>query len=119
MKADASLLTTASVLFDAVYVPGGEDSVAMLMKQGKALHFVNEAYMHCKAIAATGAGRDLLRASYLGQIGLLDGADGGVSSEEGVVLAESAGADGMTGAFVEAIAEHRHWGREAKMQVPA
>ncbi len=121
VKADESLLTTASVLFDAVYVPGGEDSVAALKKQGKALHFVNEAYMHAKAIAATGAGVDLLRASYLGTRGLLDGdpSDGEVSAEDGVVLAESAGADGMTEAFVEAVAQHRHWGREMKEQVPA
>jgi catalase len=121
VKADASLTTTASVLYDAVYVPGGAESVAALKKQGKALHFVQEAYRHSKAIAATGAGIELLQASYLGTHGLLgtDRADGAVSSEDGLVLADRAGADGVTEAFVEAIAQHRHWGREQSEQVPA
>ena len=63
---DFSLLTSGSVLFDAVYVPGGERSITTLSQEGKALHFIQEAYTHCKAIAASGAGVELLRASALG-----------------------------------------------------
>lgn len=55
VKIDFSLLTTSSVLFDAVYVPGGEESVAALKREAEAINFVNEAYKHCKTIAATGA----------------------------------------------------------------
>ncbi len=111
LAVDHSLLTTASVLFDAVYVPGGEKSVAALKREAKALHFVNEAYMHCKAIAATGAGVDLLAASYLGA--LQDGAAAGVIADRTAKTGSAAKA------FVAAIAEHRHWSREAKDQVPA
>ena len=39
-------------MFDALYIPGGENSIATLLGNDKALHFVNETYKHCKAIAA-------------------------------------------------------------------
>ena len=60
---DFSLLTASSVLFDAVYVPGGAESVAALSAERDAVEFVTEAYRHCKPIAATGEGVDLLRAA--------------------------------------------------------
>ena len=69
LKVDQSFLTAASVLFDAVYVPAGAKSVQTLSADADAVHFVNEAYKHCKAIAATGDGADLLRASYVGGAG--------------------------------------------------
>ncbi len=47
-----SFLTTASVFYDAVYVPGGINSVATLEAEPDAIHFLNEAFKHCKAIAA-------------------------------------------------------------------
>jgi catalase len=56
LNADCSFLTAASVLFDAVYVPDGEASVAALQAVPEALTFLNEAYNHCKTIAASGAG---------------------------------------------------------------
>ena len=37
---DFSLLTAGSVLFDAVYIPGGEESVEILKGDAKALLFV-------------------------------------------------------------------------------
>ena len=113
---DFSLLTTASVLFDAVYVPGGAKSVAALKREAKALHFVNEAYMHCKAVAATGAGVDLLAASYLGA---LQAAGEKAGADAGVIADRNARVGSAAKAFVAAIAEHRHWSREAKDQVPA
>ena len=40
--------------------------MASLMKIGKALHFLTEAYTHCKTIAATGGGAALVTAALLG-----------------------------------------------------
>src|SRR5690606_2350524 len=57
---DDSLLTTASVIFDAIYIPGG-DSVKTLMEHAGAIHFVAEAYKHCKPFGADGNGVDLLQ----------------------------------------------------------
>jgi catalase len=118
---DFSLLTAGSVLFDAVYVPGGERSVETLKGEAKALHFINEAYTHCKAIAATGAGIDLLSASYLGAEGIIEpqAAGGRMTADEGVIISRNGQASDIAAAFIEAIAQHRHWSREMKDQVPA
>ncbi|RYY52600.1 MAG: catalase, partial [Chitinophagaceae bacterium] len=45
---DRSFLTTPSVVYDAVYVPGGANSVATLEADPDAIHFLNEAFKHCK-----------------------------------------------------------------------
>src|SRR5690349_19237661 len=55
LNADFSFSTGASVLFDAVYVPDGEASVAALQAGPEAVDFLREAYQHCKSIAAHGA----------------------------------------------------------------
>ncbi len=118
---DFSLLTAGSVLFDAVYVPGGEKSVEMLKGEGKALHFIQEAYKHCKAIAATGAGIELLRASYLGREVFPTSNTGGnqLETDEGVIIGRDARVDDVAAEFIKAIAQHRHWNREMKDEVPA
>jgi catalase len=120
VSVDQSLRTAASVLFDAVYVAGGEASAGVLAANADAVHFVDEAFRHCKAIAATGAGRDVLAASYLGLKGVVN-ADGGeaVVSAAGVVTGGDRQAARVASAFVDAIAAHRHWEREADDRVPA
>jgi len=120
-KIDFSLLTIGSVLFDAVYVPGGEKSVETLKGEAKALHFIHEAYKHCKTIAATGAGVDLLRTSYLGADKLFEpNAEGDQRiADEGVIISRHAQSSNVVEAFIKAIAQHRHWSREMKAQVPA
>jgi putative intracellular protease/amidase len=96
---DHSLLTTSSVLFDAVYVPGGARGVAALVDDPDAVAFVAEAYGDGKPIAATGEGLDLLRAC---------GGDLAASNGDrpGVVAGRPSKA--LSDAFVEAIAAHRH-----------
>jgi catalase len=118
---DFSLLTAGSVLFDAVYVPGGERSIETLKGEAKALHFVNEAYKHCKPIAATGAGIELLRASYLGTETISEPGDGAhqIVADEGLILGRDAQVGNIAAEFIHAIAQHRHWSRELKDQVPA
>ncbi|SPZ85851.1 Catalase HPII [Sphingobacterium multivorum] len=46
---EESFLTGASVLYDAIYIPGGKDSVATLQSNADAVHFLNEAFKHCKS----------------------------------------------------------------------
>ena len=118
---DASLRTTASVLFDAVYVAGGDAAAKTLAANADALHFVDESFRHCKAIAATGAGRDVLGASYVGLKGAidLDAGDDGLATAGGVVTGGDTQAAKVAAAFVVAIAAHRHWEREADDRVPA
>ena len=116
MEVDKTFLTAASLMYDAVYVPGGKASVEMLKKQGDAIHFVNEAFKHCKAIAATGEGVDLLVAS---DIPGIKPQVGQLQTELGVVTSGDVGVKDAAEAFVKAIAQHRHWQRVQKSQVPA
>ena len=121
MPVDFSLLTTSSVLFDAVYVPGGAESVAALKAEPDAVHFINEAFKHCKTIAATGEGVDLLRASYVsGDLRFEDGGKGTPKATiEGLMVGSASDARRIADDFIAAIAQHRHWSREQKGDVPA
>ena len=106
---DFSLLTVGSVLFDAVFVPGGADSVKTLGQDARALLFVTEAYKHCKALAATGAGVSLLpteKQAHAKAGPLEEGVIGGGDGDVAMVAAE----------FIESIAQHRAWSREAKAE---
>jgi catalase len=100
---DFSLLTVGSVLFDAVYVPGGKGSVEALRAEGRAVLFVTEAYKHCKALAASGDGRALLP-------------DTRIEPDPAVVVGTDAEVRKVAAAFVKAIAQHRHWPREASVE---
>ncbi len=107
IMANWTFQTTSSALFDAVYVAGGADSVNMLKQDAAAVRFVNEAFRHCKPLAAVAEGVDLLKAAaYPGATDILE-ADGVVTS------ATTAGAD-LTQSFIKAIAHHRFWSREMK-----
>src|SRR6185295_8031563 len=64
IQVDRSLLTTPSVVYDAVYVPGGTNSVATLEADADAVHFLNEAYKHCKAIAVDRDALQVVEATY-------------------------------------------------------
>lgn len=44
-----------STLFDALYIPSGEHGKT-LMTNGRVIHWIREAFGHCKAIAAVGEG---------------------------------------------------------------
>jgi catalase len=121
VQIDFSLFTASSVIFDAVYVPGGEQSVTALKAEANALHFINEAYKHCKTIAAIGAGIDLLRASHLGvdKISEPNADRKGLTAEEGVIVGRDEESRELAAEFIRALARHRHWSREMKAQVPA
>jgi catalase len=52
-----------ALLFDALYVPGGDASVKALSEDAQVLHFVQQAYRHGMAIAVSGRGAQVLRAA--------------------------------------------------------
>lgn len=98
VEVNQTFLTADSVLFDAVYVAGGQESVNALMASKEPIYFVDEAYNHFKAI---GAGKE--GAEILSKAGIVsnDPASGIVA-----VTDKNSGS-----AFIEAIAKHRHWKR--------
>ena len=112
IKADESFFTTASVLFDAVYVPDGLHASA-LQGEPDAIHFINEAYKHCKAIAADGAGVKFLNATAAGTKINIQSDTEKSNTANGVVI------NGSPKDFINAIAQHRFWEREKPGKVPA
>jgi catalase len=117
---DRAVVTMSSVLYDAVFVPGGKESVDTLAADGESVHYVSEAFKHGKAIGAADDGVDLLRRAPVAGVRLNGGSDG-VVDDRGVVTAASQNgdpSDRLISAFTEAIAKHRNWDREADA-VPA
>jgi catalase len=111
---DHTFLNMPSVMFDAVLVPGGAASAQALARNGDAVHFVLEAYKHCKAICVVGEGTQLLRT-----LGI--GAGEGGPAVPGVIIGKN---DPPTRAplaqeFIAAIGRHRHWARPNVDAVPA
>ncbi|MDY0779507.1 catalase [Tenacibaculum sp. IB213877] len=103
-EVDAAIATTESVLFDAVYIPGGKKAVKALQKEAKIKKFINEAFKHCKAIAADGEGEELLDTTFVADY----------KDDAAVCINEK------PKQFRDAIAQHRNWERrKVAMEVPA
>ncbi len=121
VEVDNNYLSTSSIMFDAVYVPGGKNSVETLKKQGYALHFINEAFKHCKTIAASSEGVELFRESNINGVSFTKkDEEKQIVSDNGVITAgRSADMEEFKQKFMDAVAMHRHWEREMKERVPA
>src|SRR5690606_5385632 len=87
LEADESHLTSGSVLYDAVYIPEGEQSIMTMLQAGEALHFVNEAFKHCKPIATSGNGIQLFEKAFVLGVDMADKNSATVVSDKGVVTA--------------------------------
>ena len=102
-QVDHSLPTVSSVVFDAVFVPGGKASVEVLCLDANALLFVKEAYKHGKAIAASGDG-----AMLIAKAASAAGMSPGEFLGPGVITASSKADKGdFLNNFIAAIARHR------------
>ena len=115
---DRAISATASVLYDAIVVPCGQDSVAKLSDDGYTLHFVTETYKHLKTIGAFGAGIKLLRKAAVSEQ-IADGPD--VITSHGVVTttaAENSIPEEFFDSFAATLAKHRTWDRDTDA-VPA
>jgi catalase len=127
-KPDHHLDGMRSTMFDAVFVPGGEDSIKTLIGIGLARFWVREAFGHLKAIGATGEGVRLVEAA----VKEVEGARLAKSSGDGVVewygvvtagpspdprslkeaFAIVKDAKDFMGAFFYQVSQHRNWRRE-------
>ena len=105
---DKTFLTTASVLYDAVVIPGGKLSAPALAAQDDAQRFIQDAFKHCKPIGAYGEGVAVLKACSL----TTAAAPGLVTAEADTDLAH------FTREFLKALAHHRFWDREDKPGEP-
>ncbi|MEE8875290.1 catalase HPII [Pseudomonas helleri] len=104
LDVDGSMEGLPSVAFDAVFVPGGAESIKALSGDGVALHYLLEAYKHLKPIAVHGDARQLLDVLHL-------------QVDDGLLAIKDAQ---DLKAFFAAIAQHRIWAREPKAKaIPA
>ncbi|MEO2070365.1 MAG: catalase [Zunongwangia sp.] len=100
---DAALLTTESVLYDALYIPGSAKSIEALVKAPKSVKFVNETLKHCKALAAE---EDTFK--------LLDKTAISMFDKDAAILIGKTPKD-----FIKQIAAHRNWDRQpTAMNIP-
>ncbi len=105
---EESLLTSSSVFYDAVFVPDGDKNIVTLSAQPEALHFLNQAYKHCKAIALAGKAKELMALSHI---------TGPNTKKDAALL--TGNTEDMIQDFISAIASHRNWEREKERNVPA
>ncbi len=115
MDVDKSHVTTGSVMYDAIFLPGGKGSVEAMMHQGKVKQFINETFKHGKTIAAVGEAIELIQGSDIKGVNLATDPSQGVVSDTGVITVRDAARAGeCIEGFTEAMKQHRHWGREEK-----
>lgn len=102
LQIDKSLATVGSVMFDAVYIPGGHRSVESLCKDANAVLFVKEAYKHGKAVAASNEGGMLITRAARSSV-MSD-----VFKGPGVITAgPNTPTDDFVKSFIDAVAAHR------------
>ena len=115
LEATKTLANTASVLYDAVIVPGGADGVALLRKSGDARAFIDQAFKHGKPIAALVEGNDLFAATETAR--LIKGT--GDLAMYGVFVAKTGQPADTIAQFVAALAQHRFRNRKHAEQLAA
>lgn len=102
---DRAAPNAASVMFDAVFIPGGK-SATELAKMGPAIEFVAQAYRHGKTIAAACEGVELLKAAHI-DVPAEKGE--GANNAGGVITAPDGSS--VAKALVEDMHQHRHYDR--------
>ncbi|KAJ9604300.1 catalase 1 [Cladophialophora chaetospira] len=130
VKADHFLNGQRSTMFDALFIPGGAESIKTLKKLGLARFWVKEAFGHLKAIGAVGEGVELVHAA-LTEVENVKLAGAGAGSDEivnwyGVITAASPqtgssikdtvklakGTKDFASEFFYEISQHRNFFRE-------
>lgn len=124
VKPDHHLEGMRSTMFDSIFIPGGAESIASLSKNGRALHWIREAFGHLKAIGATGEAVDLVKQA-CGMDKLVFSSGGDVVDSYGVVTLSNVDTSGLGNivklvkngknfaeAYGFAISQHRNWDRE-------
>ncbi|KAI1384806.1 catalase [Hypoxylon trugodes] len=64
VQPDHHLEGMRSTMFDAIFIPGGVDSIKTLSKNGRAVHWLREAFGHLKAIGGTGEAVELFKLAF-------------------------------------------------------
>ncbi|MFC5499851.1 catalase [Caenimonas terrae] len=108
LDADASMENEPGFLFDGLVLPDGAEAIAALAQDGHTAEFIKDQFRHCKTILAFGGSRSLLAQAGVPVTMDKSQAQGGT----GLILAAAGDAAQAADAFVQALAMHRHFGRE-------
>lgn len=108
LDADASLENEPGFLFDGLVLPDGAEGVAALARDGHTAEFIRDQFRHCKTILVLGASRQLLQQAGLPASFDNSEAQGGT----GLIIATAGEEEAATRDFLQALAKHRHFGRE-------
>lgn len=106
LPVDFAIFSCMSVLFDAVYVPGGAESAKTLSADGRFIHFVNEAFKHCKTVGASKEGIQVFERSCFAE--KIEGAQGVVT-----------GKSDISETFIDSMKLGRYFDREKEPPPPA
>ncbi len=107
VEADASMENTPAVLFDALVLPCGPDSVAALAADGHTTEFIKDQYRHCKPILALGVSEQLLD-----KAGIPATLPSG-EPDEALIKAQPSAVDSVIQPFIDALAQHRYTPRDS------
>jgi catalase len=106
LDVEVSMEAAPAAVWDALVIPGGEAAFTTLSANGQALEFLKDQYRHCKPIMLIGAAGGLL-----GQAKIPDTLPSG-EHDPGLLVLEPAEVEAGVAEFIEALAQHRHFGRE-------
>jgi len=125
---DFTIETCRSTHFDGLIFPGGDENYVKALNQGRVIHFVREAFGHCKTIAAAGEAVPFIAHVCLpGSTDFKADPTSAVSVKNGMVMASSLTEEetgliakikqgghtvGFAKAFIDELAKHRHFGRD-------
>jgi len=127
LRCDFTIESCRSTFFDALAFCGSSDAYLKALGQGRVIHFAREAYAHFKPIALTGASVGWFAHKVLpGHTDFKADRADAYTEKNGIVMAPNlvggdssvwekltgaGAAAGFGKAFLDAIGQHRHWGR--------
>ncbi len=109
-KIDHSFLTSSPVLFDAFYIPDGNQSISELKETADLMEFVNLAYKHLKPILISKSAEHLLEKAPFYKTVKEEKTD-----KTGVFISESKNLKEDIKSFIEMIKDHKVWSRKSLM----
>lgn len=108
-KVDFSLRTTDAVLFDGLFIPGGQECIEKLKRNKPAKEFVQKTFKHLKAIAAIGEAEEYLDDLLQKSFGI------GIEDSEGVSSGEDSKVKSIADEFIKNLSGHRVWERASQL----
>jgi catalase len=112
LEVGATVETMPSVLWDALVLPAGPESLPALVADGRVIEFVKDQYRHCKPILVLGGDTMLLEAAGVSREVLTRGDDPGLILADSDEEEPDKATDDALLRFIQALGRHRHFERE-------